>query len=79
MKETVQNAESPNKKRKRDSETKLEDSMNPESQPSKKRRRASSSKPEQTQESPAPIKTKFANPIGSVIGRKRKERRKDKR
>jgi len=77
--QSLQNAESLNKKRQRNPEADVQDS-NPEIQPTK-RRRNSPSKPEVIKEidKAEPAQTKFTNPIGSIIGRKRKERRKDKK
>ena len=77
-KQSLQNAETLNKKRKRNSETDVQDSINQAENLPTKRRRSSPSKPEGIDKA-APAQTKSANPIGSIIGRKRKERRKDKR
>lgn len=74
--ESIQDAESPNKKRKRNSEAGDQGSTNAGRQPNKKQR-ASPSKVDESKADSETMseKPKFTNPVGSIIGRKRKERR----
>ena len=73
--ESIQDVESPNKKRKRNSEIDDQDSTNAGRRPKKQRESPSKADESKADSETVSEKLKFTNPVGSIIGRKRKERR----